>query len=124
VTLVGYGILINNIIEAAELLTQKGYTATVIKLGMISPPDMTDILVSADETGAVAVIEEVVRGGCVGERISAELLSSGKRPKLLLKNLGDSFVPHGRIDELIHALELDAEGICRSVYEDLLGGGV
>ena len=115
VTLVCYGTEINHVLRAAEMLSAAGVEADVIKLGIIKPVDMIPIEASAKRTGRIAVIEECAAPGCVGEEILSSLMNAGVCVRSELINLGDSFVPHGGVDELLHEYGLDAQGIYGSV---------
>lgn len=121
VTLVTYGTEINNVMATAELLEQKGISAEVIKLGVIKPIDITAISESVKKTGRVAVIEECIRAGAVGEAVIAALNEGGIVAKAMLINLGDEFIPHGSIGELLAACGLDSESIAEKVSEMMKG---
>ena len=121
VTLVTYGTEINNVMAAAELLEQKGISAEVIKLGVIKPIDITAISESVKKTGRGAVIEECIRAGAVGEAVIAALNEGGIVAKAMLLNLGDEFIPHGSIGELLAACGLDSESIAEKVSEMMKG---
>ncbi|MCL2368311.1 MAG: 1-deoxy-D-xylulose-5-phosphate synthase [Oscillospiraceae bacterium] len=112
VTLVSYGILINECLAAAEMLEQQGIRAEVIKLGTIKPLDMDTICESVGRTGHLLVVEDQVEAGGVGERILAGLAKAGAAPKsAALLNLGDEFIPHGEVPELLARYGLDAQAI-------------
>lgn len=117
VTLVTYGLEINNVMSAASRLESQGISAEVIKLGTIKPIDISSIAASAKKTGRVAVIEECVQSGAVGEAVVAALNEAGISAKALLINLGDEFIPHGSIAELLGEYGLDSEGIAEKVSE-------
>lgn len=111
VTVVTYGVAANNVIAAAELLAARGINIEIIKLGMIKPIDYDSIIASVRKTGRIAVVEECIRSGAVGEAVSSVLTERGVKVKTLLINLGDEFVPHGSVDKLMEACGLDANSI-------------
>ncbi len=116
VTLISYGILINETLEAAALLAARGLRAEVIKLNRLDCPDMDLVSASVRKTGRLAVAEEAAAPGGMGERIAAALFRSGLSLRsVLLLNLGDGIVPHGSVPALRRALGLDAAGIAESV---------
>lgn len=119
-TLVTYGITVNAALEAAEALEKEGVEIEIIKLGRIKPLDMGPILESAKRTRRVLVAEESVEAGGVGERIAARLSSEGVAVRsLLLKNLGDMFLPQGTQAELRRMRDLDGPALARAITEEL-----
>ena len=117
VTLVAYGIMINQTLEAAELLEQKGIHAGVVKLNRISPLNFEDIEILAD-ADTLVVAEDSFGAGCVGQRLAALLAERGKAPRrLVLQNLGKTYAPEGSVAELEHSFGLDAAGIAAAAEE-------
>ena len=118
VTIVTYGTLINNVLKAVDILREKGINAEVIKLGCIAPIDMEAVKSSVMKTGRLAVIEEVIEDGCVGESISSALLGEGVLPKsVVLKNLGSSFAAQGSVAQLYKKYGLDPDSIAADIAE-------
>ncbi len=125
ITIVSYGIMINQAIAAAEMLAEKGCFAEVIKLNLINPLDEKTVLASLARTGRLLVAEDVCSAGSVGSRILASVAASGmvlKGARLL--NLGNGVVTHGTIDELLALKGLDARGILVAALELVGGNGV
>ena len=117
VTLVAYGIMINQTLEAAELLEQKGIHAGVVKLNRISPLNFEDIEILAN-ADTLVVAEDSFGAGCVGQRLAALLAERGKAPRrLVLQNLGKTYAPEGSVAELEHSFGLDAAGIAAAAEE-------
>ncbi len=119
ITLVSYGNLINNVVEASELAKNSDITCDVIKLNSLKPIDDEKIVESVRKTGRLIVVEDVIAAGSIGEKISAMLLGNGIACKVKLLNTGDAFVTHGENDKLYNQLGLDAEGIYKSITEAL-----
>lgn len=118
VTLVCYGIMTNEVLDAAERLAAEGISAEVIKLSMIKPPDFDLVMRSLRKTGKLLISEDVCEAGCVGSRILEEAAINEihvRAAKLL--NLGEGIVPHGTVAELLHDFGLDADGIVRAAME-------
>ena len=118
VTLVCYGIMTNEVLDAAERLAAEGISAEVIKLSMIKPPDFDLVMRSLRKTGKLLISEDVCEAGCVGSRILEEAAISEidiRAAKLL--NLGEGIVPHGTVAELLHDFGLDADGIVNAAME-------
>lgn len=118
VTLVCYGIMTNEVLDAAERLAAEGISAEVIKLSMIKPPDFDLVMRSLRKTGKLLISEDVCEAGCVGSRILevAAINEIHVRAAKLL-NLGEGIVPHGTVAELLHDFGLDADGIVSAAME-------
>jgi len=117
VTLVSYGILINEALRAAELLAERGIGAEVIKLNRLDVLDGT-IPASVEKTGKLIVSEEAAEAGSVGVRILAGLEQRNIASRSHLLHLGSGVVEHGSVPQLRSLLGLDAEGIV-AAFEDL-----
>lgn len=118
VTLVCYGIMTNEVLDAAERLAAEGICAEVIKLSMIKPPDFDLVMRSLRKTGKLLISEDVCEAGCVGSRILEEAAINEihvRAAKLL--NLGEGIVPHGTVAELLHDFGLDADSIVSAAVE-------
>ena len=95
VTIIAYGTMINEALQAAQLLEARGIRAAVLKLNAIAPLDLEKVLDQARETGLVIVAEEAIErrvrraGHCSGA-------GGGTFPcRVLRVNLGDRFIQHG-----------------------------
>ena len=117
ITLVGYGRLINEVLDAAALLEAEGVSAEVVKLPSVKPIDMATIAASVRKTGHLLIAEEAVCIGCAGKEIAAALRTQGIVVPTKLVNIGDRFVTHGRVDELYRLLGLDAESLAQKARE-------
>lgn len=73
VTLVTWGAMMKETIEAAEQLENSGISAEIIDLATISPIDIATILTSVEKTGRCVIIQEAPRTCSVGSEIAAQL---------------------------------------------------
>ena len=121
-TIVSYGIMINEAIEAADLLSGNDLRAEIIKLDRICPLDMGPVEASAKKTGAVFVIEDCARQGSLSQELFSALASGGFDGKCAARNLGDVFVSHGSRDELLRERGLDAHSLADWITEVLANG--
>lgn len=117
ITMIGYGKLINNLLQAAELLAQQGISAEVIQLPSIKPLDMATIAASVRKTGHLLIAEEAVCIGCAAKEIAAQLRLAGIIVPNRLINIPDRFVTHGAISRLYEELGLDAASLCKTAME-------
>ncbi len=117
VTLVSYGVMINEALRAAELLSEKGVSAEVVKLGRLRPNGFDLVRASAEKTRRLVVAEDVCDFGSIGEQILASLARGKERVSVRLLNLGDGLVTHGSVEELRRACGIDAGAIARQAGE-------
>ena len=119
ITLVSYGVEINDVLQAARLLEERGVEAEVVKLNIITPLDAAPVLDSVRRTGALLVAEDSVSAGSVGERLACALEQAGISARVALCSSGDTFTPHGSVGELKRLLELDGAGLAQRAMEVL-----
>lgn len=122
ITLVSYGTEINCVLEAADLLEQRGIQAEVVKLNQITPLVSDLVELSVRKTGVLLVAEEQGARGGVGQRLAARLEEAGLPARVALVNCGEGFVPHGAAGLLKQDLSLDGAGIFKKALE-VLGRG-
>ncbi len=126
ITLVAYGVMINNMLDAAKMLESAGIDAEVIKLNLINPLDTETVLRSLRKTGRFLSAEDVCAFGSVGSRLLAASAEEG----LALNNaktldLGNGIVQHGSVNELLKLAGLDAQSIAETAkgfFSDVDGG--
>lgn len=119
VTILTYGTMINQVLEAAELLDQAGISAEVLRLAQIKPLDLAPIADSVRKTGRLLVVEEAAGEGSLGQQVIAGLAELGLDAQMDAINTGDRFVTHGERKLLLQSLGLDAQSIANHVKEAL-----
>ena len=123
VTLASYGILVNHLLEAAELLAADGIQAEVVKLNRVSPLEHDVVCDALGNRKRLLVLEDSFGAGCVGQRLAAILAEHGMAPeKLILKNLGKPYAPEGSVSQLEYSRGLDAAGVAAAVREAMNDG--
>lgn len=73
VTLIAWGAMMKETMEAAEQLENSGISAEVIDLASVSPIDMETILISVEKTGRCVIVHEAPKNCGVGAEIAAQL---------------------------------------------------
>jgi pyruvate/2-oxoglutarate/acetoin dehydrogenase E1 component len=76
VSVITYGVLVNDALLAAEELAQEGVDVEVVDLRTLRPLDVEAILGSVEKTGRVVVAYEGYKTGGVGAEISAIIAES------------------------------------------------
>ena len=117
-TIVCYGTMVNEALEASAKLALQGISAEIIKLGIVFPNKYELCLSSLRKTGKLLVVEDVCAAGCVGRRLLSAIAENDLRlSSVKLMNLGDGIIPHGTVTELRRAYEVDADAVVRAATE-------
>ncbi len=117
ITLAGYGTVVNDLLDAADILAEQGVLAEVVKLNTITPLDCVLAVESAKKTGHLLVVEDCVGTGCVGHRLAEMLHQEGLCPRLRLLNHGDHFTTHGSVNLLKQELGMTPAQIAQQGIE-------
>jgi 1-deoxy-D-xylulose-5-phosphate synthase len=118
VALLALGTMVQPALDAAQALEREGIAATVVNARFVAPLDERVITGLARSVGRLVTIEENVPMGGFGSAVGECLDRHGIAGTALLRlALPDAFVPHGKRDELLRHVGLDAAGITRSVRE-------
>ena len=110
ITILCYGHLVWECIQAAAALEEQGISAEVINVATIKPLDTATIISSAKKTGAVLVAEEHNMSGGLGEAVAA-VLAAEHPVKMAFVNGGDKFGQSGSSSELMNFYGFTAANI-------------
>ncbi|SQD76978.1 alpha-ketoacid dehydrogenase subunit beta [Moritella yayanosii] len=77
VTLISWGAMLYETLQAADQLAERNISAEVIDLASIKPIDKTTILSSIAKTGRCVIVSEAVRSGGVASEIAAIIAEEG-----------------------------------------------
>jgi transketolase len=114
VTLIGCGMLVNEIIKASDILSKNNIDAEVINISSIKPIDSSLIKESSNKTGLVFTCEEHNIIGGLGSAV-LETLENEKNVVVHRIGLEDCFGESGKPDELFDKYGLSAEKIADRV---------
>lgn len=117
VTIVSYGDILFQAIEAAEALAEKGISAEVLDFYSVKPWDEAALMASLDKTGCLVVAENHQKRNGLGYELSNFLLRNRPVP---FDNLGldDTFAESGDYSKVIEKYGMSASHIitsCESV---------
>ena len=118
VTVVSYGIMVNEALKAADILAEMGISAEVVKLNRLEKADYPITCASAAKTRALIIAEESAERGSLGVRIESILLRSGVSVEhCAALNLGSGIVEHGSVAQLREKYGIDASAIAKVVSD-------
>jgi transketolase len=112
-TIVAVGAQLRSALDALVPLRQNGWDAEILYVHTVRPLDVAAIRESAKKTGHVAVIEEHVESGSVGDET---LKAVAKLPNIRFLSLAipDTFVTdYGHYADHCRRLDLSAEGLVK-----------
>ena len=118
VAILALGTMVLPALAAAEKLAAEGVSATVVNARFVSPLDERAILGLARSVGRLVTVEENVPMGGFGSAVSECLgRHEASATPLLRLALPETFVPHGKRDELLKIVGLDAPSIATRVLD-------
>jgi 1-deoxy-D-xylulose-5-phosphate synthase len=117
VAIVALGTMVAPSLAAAELLQAQGVSATVVNARFAAPVDGAMIGGLARSTGRIVTVEESVLAGGFGSAVGERLADDGIVVPHLRLGVPNEFVLHGKRDELLKQVGLDAESIARRTLE-------
>lgn len=114
VTLVSYGDLFNETLQACDILKEKNISVENIKINTIKPLDYMPVYESVKKTGHLLVVEDVCQDDCIGQQLLSHL--SGKLIfKYELYNLNNGIVKQGCVNQLYEKYQLDSHSIAENI---------
>lgn len=115
VALVSNGTLLKNVLDAADILEEKGISCKVVNMHTVKPLD-TDILKEIADMKLVVTIEEHVRWGGLGSAVSEFYAEEINRPYQQIIALDkDKYPDSAEYELLLERCGLSKEGIAKSV---------
>ncbi len=117
VTLITYGVLLDNVMAAAEALSRQGVEATVLRLTSLSPLPAEQIAALLPEGRHVVVAEEVSARCGIGQELAYELGKISPNHHVSGIDLGSRYVCHGAVNTLYDHYGLSPEAIKTFVLE-------
>ncbi len=110
VTIIATGLMVNEALQAYELLKQEGISARIINMHTIKPLDKEIVIKAAKETGAIVTAEEHSIIGGLGSAVCECLAEECPTPVVKL-GVNDVFGYSGAAAKLLDAFGLRAQNI-------------
>lgn len=119
VTLLTYGTLLANVMDAAERLSQQGMEACVLRLTCLSQLPAEEIRMQLSKEKCLIVVEEVCADSGICDALTYALSKLDDTCRVYGLNLGKGFVTHGSQSKLYADRGLDGASIADYVKEVL-----
>lgn len=114
------GSILEEVMEAAELLKEDGINARVVNVVTIKPFNETDIIETANRIKKIFTVEEHNIHGGLGSLVAEALAYGGVAAKVVPIGINDIFASgYGTHAVVRRANALDSEGIYQSIREYL-----
>jgi len=117
VAIITYGTMLENCMQAVEILSEKGVEATVLRLLAVAPLPTEEICAALSGQSRVLVAEEAAAGSGILGELSHGLSSRIPGIRVHGLDLGKSFVSHGSVSALYQNLGLDGASVADAVME-------
>ncbi|MAT07822.1 MAG: transketolase family protein [Dehalococcoidia bacterium] len=117
VTIVSYGIMVNESLKAAKELEQQGISSTVINMATVAPLDQEAILSSVGKTGLIVTAEEHLIQGGLGSMVATLLAQNAPAPIEMVGLRG--YAESGKPEQLLKKYHLTYNDIVASVLKGI-----
>ena len=116
ITIVAIGKMVAKAFEVREELEKEGKTAEVINARFLKPFDEQTIINSTRKTRNIITLEDNTIIGGLASKVE-ELISKNKEDNIQFKAFGlpDTFIEHGKVEELEEMYKLDAKSIAKEI---------
>lgn len=116
ITIVAIGKMVAKAFEVKEKLEKEGKTAEVINARFLKPFDEQTIINSMKKTKNIITLEDNTIIGGLASKVE-ELISKNKEDNIKFKAFGlpDTFIEHGKVEELEEMYKLDAKSIAKEI---------
>lgn len=100
VTLIVYGNMLDNAMDAAGILSESGVEATVLRLLQLSDLNADAILHLCSRGRRIVIVEEICHGSGICQDLAWKLKYNEPDCGVFGLDLGNDFIPHGSIKQL------------------------
>ena len=116
ITIVAIGKMVAKAFEVKEELEKEGKTAEVINARFLKPFDEQTIINSMKKTKNIITLEDNTIIGGLASKVE-ELISKNEEDNIKFKAFGlpDTFIEHGKVEELEEMYKLDAKSIAKEI---------
>lgn len=114
VTLIGSGLSVGWVLQAADLLEAKGISARVLNMHTIKPIDRQAIMEAAEQTAGIITVEDHSVVGGLGAAVTQVLAENGCVAGIKVMGFPDIYMPPEKIVNMYKRYNLTPEAIAES----------
>ena len=115
ICIIAYGHMVDEALDASNILSAEGIHAGVVNASSIKPLDTSLIKKLSLKNIPYIVAEEVQLSGGLGSAIAEYAMQEGLNPPIKTIALPDEFIPHGDRKALLKQFELDSKSIAECI---------
>jgi len=124
VVILAVGAMVQESLEAVELLAAHGLKATVVNARFVQPMDREALERASRAAQVLITVEEGSLRGGFGQAVAEYLMSHDFKGRFRALGIPERFVTHGDRAQLLREIDLDAEGIARAVAQRAASAGI
>ena len=117
VAIITYGTLLQNALNAAELLSQKGIEAAVLRLLAVEPLPVEQIIPLLSSKRHIVIMEETAGSSGIGEGLACALYERLPNCRIDRFDLGHRYITHGSVNALYTHYHLDGQSVADFIVE-------
>jgi 1-deoxy-D-xylulose-5-phosphate synthase len=117
VVILAVGTMVTNAQQAAEILSSKGITLSIVNARFVKPLDLEMLSKVKETTSFIVTVEENALRGGFGQAVADYLLTNGYTGRFKALGIPDRFITHGSRDLLLKEIGLDPVGMAVSIEE-------
>lgn len=122
ICLLAIGSMVQTAVEVHDRLHTIAHECSVINLRFASPIDYEAVRKAAGTHQLLAVMEENVASGGVGEHIQAWMMQNRINTRIIRISLPDSYIEHGSVECLKQHVGIDARSVFERIFALLNAG--
>ena len=115
VAILAVGPMVYTALDAAKQFASSGITCEVVNCRFIKPMDTAYLDSIKKKFAKIITLEEGTTTGGFGDGVAGWLLENGFQGQFKKLGLPDNFVEHGSRDQILTMLEMDVDGVAKSI---------
>ena len=116
VTIITYGTLLQNAMDAAAQLHERGVEATVLRLLTVAPLPISQVISHLSANSHIVIMEEACASG-VSEALACGIYEAVAGCRIDRFDLRGGYVTHGSVSQLYRQYHLDGKSVSDFVLE-------
>lgn len=118
IALISIGDIGNAAMDAAAKAEEAGIKATLYDMIFLKPIDKDILHHVGKNFDKIITLEEGTISGGLGSAVAEFMTENGYTPKIRRIGIPDTFIPHGKPDELRHLCKIDTKSIFNAIMEE------
>lgn len=117
VTIITYGIMLKNAMDAAEILHEQGVEATVLRLLTVEPLPIKQVISAISHNPYAVILEDASGQSGIGDSLARRIYEKLPGSRVDTMNFGQQYVTHGTVQKLYEHYGLDGRSVAKHILE-------